>query len=192
MDSEVCGGYCMNRLRLVVVCRIVIAVISLSTFVSLSVSAQIPQRSNTTSTPVPDAGHNYIKSPIETINPANGSVSIRIGTKMPPDRGISLPFSFAYDSNGSYYLGTIGAGGVGVRTTTSWASQGGWSYSIPMLSVGRITWTWQDAGGHTQQCHAAVNYVYQDPLGNRHNLFLSIWDGQQTCADVGPPNTGQP
>lgn len=170
--------------------RAVCFLIILLAFSSL-LFAQIPQRSNTTSTPVPDAGHNYIKSPIETVNPANGSLSIRIGTKMPPGRGITLPFSFAYDSNGAYYFSTIGAGGVGLKTTTSWASQGGWSYSIPMLSVGRISWTAPGPGDVIEHCHAAVNYVYQDPAGNRHNLFLSVWEGAQVCADADLQNTGE-
>jgi hypothetical protein len=53
-----------------------------------------------TSTPVEGAGHNYIKALSDTINPANGSLSVRIAVPTPKGRGITLPFSFAYDTNG--------------------------------------------------------------------------------------------
>ncbi len=76
-------------------------------------SAQIPQRGDTTSTPIPGVGHNYVTSPVDIVNPANGALSIRIGVKMPSARGIQLPFSFAYDSNGTSYV--AGSGGLGLR-----------------------------------------------------------------------------
>lgn len=67
-------------------------------------NAQIPQSTTTTATPIPGAGHDYLGGVAETVNPVNGSVSIRIPVIMPPGRGITLPFSFAYDSNGADYL----------------------------------------------------------------------------------------
>jgi hypothetical protein len=57
--------------------------------------AQLPPISSTTSTPIPGAGHDYLSGPAETVNPANGSVSIRIPVVIPPSRGITLPFSFS-------------------------------------------------------------------------------------------------
>src|SRR5216684_798697 len=92
----------MRFSRLVLHFFILISVVGLAP----SCLAQIPSTSDTTSTPVPGAGHDYIHAPVETVNPANGSISIRIPAIMPPGRGISLPFTFAYDSNGVAYLGT--------------------------------------------------------------------------------------
>lgn len=66
--------------------------------------AQLPTVTNATSTPIPGAGHDYLGGPAETVNPASGAVSIRIPVTVPRGRGITLPFSFAYDSSGVNYL----------------------------------------------------------------------------------------
>src|ERR1700689_2152569 len=50
-------------------------------------------------TPVPNAGHNYIQDLNETVNPANGSVSIRIQAPVPDERGLNFPvYAYSYDS----------------------------------------------------------------------------------------------
>jgi hypothetical protein len=64
---------------------------------------QVLNVTDVTSTPIPGAGHDYIKMLNETVNPADGAVSIRIGTPVPPGRKLTLPFAFAYDSNGVHY-----------------------------------------------------------------------------------------
>jgi hypothetical protein len=69
---------------------------------SLPCWAQTTQINDTTSTPIEGAGHDYIHFLSETVNPANGSLSLRIQAPMPKGRGISIPFSFAYDSNSVY------------------------------------------------------------------------------------------
>ncbi|HWO27760.1 MAG TPA: hypothetical protein VNO32_03085, partial [Candidatus Acidoferrum sp.] len=90
----------MSRARLFAVLLLL-----LSTLVLAPLSkAQLPPSSSTTSTPVPGAGHDYLGGQADTVNPANGSISLRIPVIMPPSRGITLPFSFAYDSNGVNYL----------------------------------------------------------------------------------------
>lgn len=160
---------------------------------------QIPQEGDTTSTPTIGAGHDYIHAPMETVNPANGSVSIRIPVRIPSGRGLTFPFYFAYDSNGANYLTTVTAGGV---TGLDWASshgffsQGGWSNSLPMLSVGSTSYKVQGTQppNSTQTCGAFVNYVFQDQNGNRHDLDLSIFGytgeymaGDCSGAPLGPP-----
>src|SRR5215467_3689226 len=70
----------------------------------LQTQAQVSKVTNTTSTPVEGAGHDYIKLLSETISPSNGSVSVRINLPTPKSRGIALPFSIAYDSNGVLHL----------------------------------------------------------------------------------------
>lgn len=52
--------------------------------------AQITNVTNDTATPVEGAGHNYIKLLSETVNPASGSLSLRI--QLPVPRPAALPF----------------------------------------------------------------------------------------------------
>ena len=137
-----------------------------------SLMAQIPPRSDTTNTPLPNKGHDYIHAPLETVNPANGALSIRIAVPLPPSRGSNLPFSFAYDTNGVNYLETAADGSPMYWSAKGPLTQGGWSYSVPTLSVTGIAYTvsgwFQD-----QNCELVTNYVFQDAGGNRHNLFLA-------------------
>jgi hypothetical protein len=91
----------------------------LALFAVLATHAQIPPSSSTTSTPIPGAGHNYLGVVNETVNRANGSISIRIPVIMSPSLGITLPFSFASDSNGVNYLGLSGSATNGQWGTIS-------------------------------------------------------------------------
>lgn len=141
---------------------------------AVPVSAQFPSASDTTSPPTPGAGHDYIGEPSETVNPANGSVSIRIPVRVPSGRQLTLPFSFAYDSAGAFYYGqTAGAPPPHWATITGANfSQGGWSYTLPQLTHSQEDWLYQ---GPTKNfgCQGGTNYVFQDPTGNRHNLGLA-------------------
>ena len=59
-------------------------------------------------------------------------------------------------------------------------STGGWSESVPVVSANELTWTaTTDAGTH-EQCYAFINYVYQDANGNRHNLNVSTYKGNNS------------
>ena len=161
--------------------------LSLSIWLSIAILApatlaQIPPSSSTTSTPVPGAGHDYLGAPAETVNPVSGSVSIRLPVIMPPGRGITLPFSFAYDSNGVNYLSRNSGGIEQWFTTNSIVSSGGWSNSAPVMSMGILRW--KTTSGASQplvplinqvSCTAYVAYVFQDARGNRHNLGLTTY-----------------
>jgi hypothetical protein len=65
---------------------------------------QITNVDDTTSTPIEGAGHDYIKAMNETVNPANGSLSVRIQLPIPKGRGITPSFSIGYDSNGVNFI----------------------------------------------------------------------------------------
>ncbi|MGC1614593.1 MAG: hypothetical protein WA736_07910, partial [Candidatus Acidiferrum sp.] len=114
------------------------------------------------------------------MNPSNGSISIRVPVIMPPSRGITLPFSFAYDTSGVSYVGlppTTGYGAAEWQTPSGsinpW-TQGGWNHSIPTTSVTSLTWKTLVDGGPTKvTCQGLVNFVFQDARGNRHNLGLT-------------------
>jgi RHS repeat-associated protein len=139
-----------------------------------SASAQIENVTDSTSTPIPGAGHDYIKMFSETVNPANGSVSIRIQTPTPSGRGISLPFSFAYDSNGASHVTTDGHGLTSWVDNNAYLSRGGWSYSTPVLSnVDRVVTIPGQPGHPPRVCTFANDYVLQDATGGRHSLGVS-------------------
>ena len=86
---------------------------------------------NFTAPPVPNAGHSYIGVLDETVNPASGSVSLRINVPTPQGRGgLHFPFSLNYDSNQVISLQPAPLGGNTWRP----APKGGWSVPIPQLS----------------------------------------------------------
>jgi hypothetical protein len=59
--------------------------IILASLTVVSARAQITNVTNDQSTPIPGAGHDYIHLLSETVNPSNGSVSIRIQPPMPEE-----------------------------------------------------------------------------------------------------------
>lgn len=94
----------MARFGVVVSLARTLACAALSFLGIVSALAQINNVTNTTATPIPGAGHDYIRMLSETVNPANGSLSVRIDLPTPKGRGITIPFSVAYDSNGVNHL----------------------------------------------------------------------------------------
>lgn len=149
--------------------------------------AQLPQAGDTTSPPTPGVGHDYIHSPVETVNPANGSVSIRIPVRIASGRELTIPFSIAYDSSGAFYYGSEGGSAPALHTVTGVPfSQGGWSYTFPLLTFTEIDWDHPSSNGRDYPCTEDVNYVLQDATGNRHNLGLLLdprGPGSQTCGN---------
>ena len=151
-----------------------IAVLAVLLFATAAKSfAQLPNETDTTATPAPGF-HDYIQSPVETVNPANGSVSVRIPIRIAAGRGLTLPFAVAYDSNGAYYFAPSGGGPAYKSPKADIGSQGGWSYTYPLLSFSVATWTIPNASDGTITCYGSYNYVFQDADGDRHNLGLSV------------------
>jgi RHS repeat-associated protein len=136
------------------------------------VSGQVPNLSDTTSTPIPGAGHNYLHMLTETVDPSNGSVSVRIQLPVPKGRGVTLPMVLAYDSNGAHFIINKAPGSLGWGESEAITGFGAWSYGVPTLSVGSTTVTLND--GQNTQCEVAIDYMYQDPTGARYPLNLSI------------------
>src|SRR6266478_6254567 len=158
----------------------ILIVASVLLFVSPA-RAQITNVTDTTSTPIPGAGHDYIHILNETVNPANGSVSLRIQVPTPPGRKMSLPFAFAYDSGGAQHLQPDGTGLNFWVDNTAYLDKGGWSYSVPMISELQVT---EPAG--QGRCTYYSNYVFQDETGGRHPLYLSIDAASAPCAQATP------
>src|SRR6266700_6697133 len=88
---------------------------------TLTAYAQIPNVNNMASTPHPGDGHDYIKFLSETVNPANGSVSVRIEAPAPQQRGaLNAPYEvFSYDSDGVHIPGPNLNGGAPTLWTTT-------------------------------------------------------------------------
>jgi RHS repeat-associated protein len=142
----------------------------------LSVLAQITSVNNSTSTPIEGAGHDYIKLLSETVDPVNGSTSLRLQLPIPPARGLSIPFAFSYDSNGVAFPTNSNVPGL-----SSWgyakvdAGPGlvsaGWSYSVPMLTY--LSLVQQVQNGGITVCQTTTGFVLQDATGGRHSLNVA-------------------
>lgn len=134
----------------------------------------------------------------ETVNPANGSLSIRINIPLPSSRGFTMPFSIAYDSNGVYYLQGVcnGCNGIDWGTAATMLASGGWSYTVPMLSVQSdvfsVPYTTPLGDEATFVCQGRDNYVMQEPTGERRNLGLAYYNPNPHCQGgndaIGPLN----
>ena len=154
-------------------------------FVSVS-EAQITNVTDDVATPIPGAGHDYIRLLSETVNPANGSLSLRISVPLPKGRGITLPFSFGYDSDGVHHI--LGAapvpGQAEWQSNTDSFAQGGWSYDYPSLKASQ--WTVQVAvltGNNNGQpvytyypCNYESSYLFRDASGGTHAMGVgALW-----------------
>jgi hypothetical protein len=82
-----------------------------ATTVSPTALGQATNVTDETSTPIPGAGHDYLHEFSETVNPANGSVSLRLGAPVPGGRLLNVPICFNYDSGGHYEM--TGSGPIG-------------------------------------------------------------------------------
>jgi RHS repeat-associated protein len=134
--------------------------------------AQITNVTNDTSTPIPGAGHDYFGQFNETVNPANGSLSLRIGVGTPPGRRLTLPFSVAYDSNGVHHLFDLGVGQAGWGSNSSYLGAGGWTYSVPQLSDVHLNLI--SPIDQRTHCYVSTAYVFGDPGGGRHSLKMDV------------------
>jgi len=160
----------MSRLvSLAVHCSLVLA-LSLAP----SLVAQITNLDNTTMPPTPGVGHDYIKMLGETVNPASGSVSIRIDLPIPKGRGLEVPFALLYSSSGpQHVIGNPNGGGMW-GTDTGQSAGSGWSYSIPTMTAvqGIATSSISGPPPTTYSCYYYYSYVMRDWSGAAHPFTL--------------------
>jgi RHS repeat-associated protein len=149
--------------RLSLTRRLAVSLVSL--VVVSTASAQITNVTGDQAPPVEGAGHDYIKMLNETVNPGNGSVSIRINVPVPPSRGITVPFSFGYDSNAALHFAI-----TGWKDNTGFIGQGGWSYVLPLLSVSPYANTSQNG---QSICKYFTDYLFTDLQLANHALYVS-------------------
>lgn len=138
-----------------------------------------------TAVPWPAAGHEYVKYLDETVTPANGQLSVRINLPVPTGRQLTLPFGYAYDSNGVYYPVWLPSGSKltdedwGQSPTVGWiqwlpsgspsALVGGWTNTLPWAG-GPVKQTVQPTVSGGQPCIYYVNWSFFDSQGGRHAL----------------------
>jgi hypothetical protein len=79
-------------------CRYPLTLLCLAVFLSISVDAQNVSIGDDVARPIPGVGHDYVQGLSETVNPANGSLHIKIDLPVPKGRGLTLPFAITYDS----------------------------------------------------------------------------------------------
>jgi hypothetical protein len=159
--------------------------------------AQAPlyvDRINMTSPPVPGSGHDYLRMLNDTVNPANGSLSVRIEAPVPKQRGdLNFPyFVFGYDSTGvSLPTSMVTCTSIGGFCQTSLRVQWDNSSNAPECGTGLLPGTFVANAGVGKICNQYVGlstfipgpninatcdyftgFVYIDPYGARHGLNL--------------------
>src|SRR5208283_4547604 len=108
------------------------------------------------------------------------------GVPAPRGCGVSLPFAFAYDSNGAHMGQSIIPGWGSLPTNIGFLNKGGWTYAVPMLSdLSASVTTVRNNIPFT--CYYYSGYVFNDPSGGRHSLGLAVAQtGTYDCTRVNP------
>ncbi|WP_190273715.1 RHS repeat-associated core domain-containing protein [Granulicella mallensis] len=161
---------------------------------SFKIQAQTINISNETMTPTFGAGHSYIQDLAETVNPANGSVSVRIQLPVPAGRGLTEPFMMRYDSNARGELradpyvpdpdqGNVPAVQWFQKDVLGINDTAGWSYGYPSVSLEEYqTWCPYNNGYSYQ---GTDDYIFEDGSGEQHPLRVASVIPTRGC----PPPT---
>ena len=147
---------------------LVLVLLSICTFASTA-DAQITNVTGETQAPTPQSGRNYIQMLNEIVDPATGSLSIRISVPTAPGRKLSLPFAFAYDSSNAWFVEPYTSLIAGPNYGIGVFQKGGWSYTVPQLSsVGMVfvpTIVPPFSPPSVTGCFATGSYVFEDSSG---------------------------
>lgn len=156
--------------------------------------AQSLELTSDISRPIPNAGHDYVKGLNETVNPANGSLSIKVTLPAPASRGLSLPFSLVYNSGVVHHstVETYNGGAIvvlqmdGLSVPTD-RSINGWSDTIPYATASSfVTHIPPNPDGETAWCGVSTGYQLYDASGQSHQLGLTaIAPVRQNSGGVG-------
>ena len=156
-------GACGRERRIPICRRVSRPILLLGLGAALSYG-QFTNVTNNTSTPIAGAGHDYRQFLSETVSPANGSLSVRIQVPVPKNRGVTVPFSFDYDSNGVNNLAIVSGTGYW-EPGSGYLIQGGWSYGIPLMTAAVLNWPSLQKGVN---CPGQYDYVFTNSAGERH------------------------
>ncbi len=146
-----------------------------------------------TAKPVP-GGHDYIHLAVETVNPSNGSVSVKFDYPMPKGRGFTIPFAPEFNTGGLYHVGVSVTNGdvemvptaanVGVYPIAGWSMS---SFTVPSAPPPAPQWG---------VCNTAGGFNFIDQHGVSHNLGLAVMANAQNytnstyCETVGNGSAG--
>ena len=157
-----------------------LALFCLAIGLSISVHGQTVNLGDDVSRPIPGAGHDYIHGLSETVNPANGSLHIKIDLPVPKGRGFTLPFAITYDSGELYHFGSPLAGqgwfGYGQHPTDQSQVGGGWGNTVPYATAQGFAVGNPQAPVYSDsswQCPMSSSYNFYDPDGASHMLGLA-------------------
>ena len=143
-----------------------------------SVCAQTVNLGDDVARPMPGKGHDYIHGLSETVNPANGTLSIKIDLPVPQGRGITLPFAITYNSGEVYRFSSLmaGCGGFGNAACSFPGVQvdiGGWSNTLPYATYSNIQANLPPYPNGNTYCNMTSSYNFYDPTGASHMLGLA-------------------
>jgi hypothetical protein len=169
-------------------------------FVSIPLLAQNSMSGvdNTAMTPTFNVGHDYIEDLAETVNPANGAVSVRIAAPTPKERGSTEPiYAYIYDTNGqvsiipNFTSNDPNKNSAGYHTLLNsvtakvgvgfYSTGGNFLTGAPQIdndpaafsSPGTLTKSSVSlSAGPTHTCQYWTNYIYTDAEGGKHLLPL--------------------
>jgi RHS repeat-associated protein len=140
--------------------------------------------------PVAGVGHDYMKMLAETVNPSNGSLSIKIDLPTPKGRGLTIPYSVVYNSGAVHHIISTmpGVAHYSPGSLTE-ETQGGWGNTLPYVSASFWNVTANDQPYGQGTCLQSSNYVFYDPSGQSHLIGLSntgYWQGSTSGTYVNP------
>lgn len=143
--------------------------------------SQTANVTDATLTPKPGIGHNYEQLLNETVNPANGSVSLNFTIPVPKlSAGPAIPFGLAYNSNSVETLAPYFAGsGPGKSALqpefTGGVSNQGWSVLIPHITMttSQKSQLFSTNPNKYYYCDYYSDYTFVDETGQSHPLGLS-------------------
>jgi RHS repeat-associated protein len=147
------------------------------------VQAQITNVTAIEATPSPGVGHDYLHDLSETVDPATGSLTVRIQIPVPNGRRLTLPFAFAYDTSGQYLPFANGNGWMSWGNNNQYLTLNGWTYLVPTVSF----ITAQVAGtvnGFNVYCTYSTGFIFTDGSGVRHSLGLAVWNNTSICQEM--------
>jgi RHS repeat-associated protein len=108
----------------------------------------------------------------ETVNPANGSVNIKIPLTAPQARGLSLPVSLIYNSGSVHRFASGAAGGGQMIQDASSITSSGWGDSLPYASASFTQIALNNPEADVF-CQFSSSYVFYGPSGDSHMLGLA-------------------
>lgn len=114
----------------------ILAILVLTT----SLTGQVPDPVAAAQAPIPGSAHHYIGTGVETVNPADGSLSFDLPIELPRGRGITMKFGIHYGSSDQLYI----ADDNNTMSPLTWRTDygkaspveaNGWSLNVPTISA---------------------------------------------------------